>query len=68
MKTANNAAAEQIDRLTAQNAEFEMIKEQTTKGNQEYCDRLDSEIASNTSIIEMLTPTAEWVEVVDSTN
>ena len=65
MKTPNNPAAEAIDKLTAQNAELAHLKEQTEIGNRDYCNRLDSEIASNQSIIEMLTPTAEWVDGVD---
>lgn len=65
MKTANNTAAEQIDRLTAQNAELSDLKTQTEIGNQEYCARLESEIAANQTIIEMLTPAAEWVETQD---
>lgn len=62
MKIPNNPAAEAIDKLTAQNAELAHLKEQTEIGNREYCERLAGEIASNESIIEMLTPTAEWVE------
>ena len=62
MKTPNNIAAEQVDRLTVQNAELLNLKTQTELGNQEYCARLDSEMAANDAIIEMLTPAAEWVE------
>ena len=68
MKAPNNTAAEQVDRLNAQNAELLTLKTQTEQGNLEYCARLDSEIASNESIIAMLTPAAEWVEVTSPTN
>lgn len=68
MKTPNNPEAEAIDKLTAQNAELLNLKTQTERGNQEYCDRLTAEMASNDSIIEMLSPAAEWVEVTDPTN
>jgi hypothetical protein len=37
MKTPNNIAAEQVDRLTVQNAELLNLKIQTEIGNQEYC-------------------------------
>ena len=67
MKTPNNIAAEQVDRLTAQNVELLNLKTQTTLGNQEYCDRVDKEIAANEQIIDMLTPTAEWTESNDPT-
>lgn len=62
MKTPNNSAAEAIDRLTAQNADLLNIRTQTEIGNKEYCDRVTAEIESNNSIIEMLTPNAEWVD------
>lgn len=68
MKAPSNAAAEAVDSLVAKNAELLNLKVQTEIGNKEYCDRIAAEIASNDSIIEMLTPAAEWVEVVDSTN
>lgn len=57
-----NPAAEAIEKLNAQNAELLNLRIQTEQGNKEYCDRLNAEMASNESIIEMLTPTAEWVE------
>ncbi len=65
MKTPNNAAAEAVARLEAQNIELLNLKTQTELGNKEYCDRLASEIESNTSIIEMLSSTAEWVDTVE---
>ena len=68
MKTPNNAAAEAVDSLVMKNAELLNMRTQTELGNKEYCDRITAEMASNDSIIEMLTPTAEWVEVVDSTD
>lgn len=67
MKTPNNIAAEQVDRLTVQNAELLNLKTQTEIGNQEYCARLDAEMAANVSIIDMLTPAAEWTESNDPT-
>lgn len=65
MKTPSNPAAEAIDRLVAQNIELSNLKTQTELGNKEYCDRLAAEIASNQTIIDMLTPGAEWVEAVE---
>lgn len=68
MKAPSNAAAEAVDNLVAKNAELLNLRTQTEIGNKEYCDRITAEMASNNSIIEMLTPAAEWVEVVDSTD
>lgn len=58
----NNPAAEAIDKLNSTNNELITLRTQTEIGNKEYCDRLTAEIASNESIIKMLTPAAEWVE------
>lgn len=63
MQNPNNPAAEAVDRITLQNSELLKMRIQTEQGHQEYCDRLNAEIASNNSVIEMLTPSAEWVEV-----
>lgn len=62
MKAPLNPAAEAIEKLSAQNSELAHLKEQTEIGNRDYCDRLAAEIASNESIIEMLSPAAEWAE------
>lgn len=65
MKIPNNPAAEAVDRIIAQNVELLNLRTQTEIGNKQYCDRVTAEIASNESIIEMLTPAAEWVEAED---
>lgn len=65
MLVPNNPAAEAVDRVKAQNAELLNMRTQTEIGNKEYCDRLTAEMASNDTIIEMLSPSAEWVEAED---
>lgn len=62
MKVPNNPAAEAIDKLIEKNIELDNLKTQTDIANKEYCDRVAAEITSNQSIIDMLTPAAEWVE------
>ena len=65
MKTPNNPAAEAIESLLQKNSELLNMRTQTELGNKEYCDRITAEMASNDSIIEMLTPSAEWVDAVE---
>lgn len=62
MKIPKNPAAEAIDKLVEKNIELDSLKTQTDIANREYCNRVAAEIASNESIIEMLTPAAEWEE------
>lgn len=62
MKTPLNPAAEAIDKLVEKNVELDNLKTQTDIANKEYCDRVAAEIASNESIIEMLSSAAEWAE------
>ena len=62
MKIPLNPAAEAIDKLVEKNVELDNLKTQTDIANKQYCDRVAAEIASNESIIEMLTPAAEWDE------